>query len=76
MIATHKTYSDIYAFETLCSVLKKHPSLSQFADELIEQVYLWPEYHELIADIIIEKLFSILTTIPPIKTNAILVECK
>ena len=76
MIATHKTYSEIYSFETLCSVLRKHKVLYEFADELIEEVYLWPEYHEFIADVIIDKLFPVLKTVPPIKTNAILVECK
>lgn len=75
MIATHKTYSEIYSFETLCSVLRKHKVLSEFADELIEEIYLWPEYHEFIADVIIDKLFPVLKTVPPIKTNAILVEC-
>jgi hypothetical protein len=76
MIATHKTYSEIYSFETLCSVLRKHKVLSEFADELIEEIYLWPEYHECIADVIIDKLFPVLKTVPPIKTNAILVECR
>jgi hypothetical protein len=69
-------YSENYAFETLCSVLRKHKVLSEFADELIEKIYLWPEYYEFIADVIIDKLFPVLKTIPQIKTNAILVECK
>ncbi len=74
MIETHHTYSEVYAFEALCSIIKKHNLLSQYADELIETVTLWPEHHEFIANLLIEKLFPILKTIPTINTNAILIE--
>lgn len=74
LMHTGDIYSDENSFNALCTVIQKHEYLSTQADKLIEKVIVWPEYYESIANILIDKLYPILKTIPTISSNAILIE--
>jgi hypothetical protein len=74
LMHTGDIYSDENSFNALCTVIQKHEYLSTQADKLIEKVIIWPEYYESIANILIDKLYPILKTIPTISSNAILIE--
>ena len=74
LMKTGDIYSDEKSFNALCSIINKHSFLSLKSDTIIEKVLVWPEYYETVANILIEKLYPILKTVPTISTNAILIE--
>ena len=74
MMSMYNTYTANYSFNALQEVIKEDEILSEYAEELIKKVYVWPELHESIADAIIKYLYPALKTSPSIPHNAFIIE--
>ena len=74
MMKKYTCYSDNNCFNSLIDIIHEDPILSQYEDEIIEKVYIWPEFHSYIADCIIKYLYPVFKTMPSVPKTSFVVE--
>lgn len=73
MMNEHRFFDDTHCFESMCEVIKEHEVLGPHANEIIEEVFLWPEQQETVVDLFIKYMFPIFETLPKITETNILI---
>lgn len=74
MMQKYKCYSDDNCFNALLDMIHEDPILSQYENEIVEKVYIWPEFHSYIADCIIKYLYPVFKTLPTIPKTSFVIE--